>query len=663
MIIFEEIFPVHYWIIRYYLAIGIKVYFLRAHRLCFRNQWFNSFVEQKKIEHLPRSFIANFLDGFYEDLACDNADKFFKAVKSNRNVNKIKKLYGVDDIELVFRRVCVRHLSRFYYLNYTLNYFQKKYFCKKISFVPSNGIAPVNYRTDGCEIVDYFKYRGIARKVNAYLFNDRGINFPLWAIIYSYIRACKRLFKTFLVNFGFLPFLFIKKIKSMASVHDVFNGHYKYAVMITAPHRQFTNKVQKVDFLVDESLIKKRDVLFMSSMKIPASCRKYLLDNQLNYLDNLEQFISWEDILKILPVYLSIAVFPVGDSLVLEAAIQLVYYYLRWEGVAKNVKIDKIISYCDFGIHPIARNIILGKYGTESFYYQDSINSTYFFPKMNSGYRYTHTLLGFLKYDYFICWNESIAEYFRRCKSIFKHYVNLGCFWSEHLKLIRQGYIKLDFKDKLRQHGYKEGMKLISVFDSTYLEESLTIYDDGIEFLKGILRLLDDFPGVFVVIKEKQKRDFHKKVTGKSLDILNLYIELENHPRCYSITTWENSSEIIAFSDLTISFPFSSTTFETFSARGRAIWYDATNKFRDTFYDKIPGLVCHGYEELSERVRALLFEISEAEFNDYLDKYIKGSVESYLDGMAITRFRELLAGGNNYRHNSDLERKIKVARS
>ena len=89
--------------------------------------------------------------------------------------------------------------------------------------------------------------------------------------------------------------------------------------------------------------------------------------------------------------------------------------------------------------------------------------------------------------------------------------------------------------------------------------------------------------------------------------------------------------------------PFTSTTFEALSVRNRAIWYDATNKFTDTFYDQILGLVCHGYEILLGRVKDLLFNISDMDYNEYLDKFVKGSIEKYLDGMAITRFRKLLA--------------------
>jgi hypothetical protein len=52
--------------------------------------------------------------------------------------------------------------------------------------------------------------------------------------------------------------------------------------------------------------------------------------------------------------------------------------------------------------------------------------------------------------------------------------------------------------------------------------------------------------------------------------------------------------------------------------------------------------VAHGYEELKLFVRYWLNEIAEDEFKVYLKKYLKGEVDAYVDGRAISRFREEL---------------------
>ncbi len=105
-------------------------------------------------------------------------------------------------------------------------------------------------------------------------------------------------------------------------------------------------------------------------------------------------------------------------------------------------------------------------------------------------------------------------------------------------------------------------------------------------------------------------------------------------------------SEPIAASDLVISFPFTSASVEALGARKKAVYYDAPDKFRGSFYDRIPGLVCHSYKELFNRVDELLFKVDKEEYDAYLDETVKGKIGPYLDGKALTRFRELLVNQN-----------------
>ena len=63
-----------------------------------------------------------------------------------------------------------------------------------------------------------------------------------------------------------------------------------------------------------------------------------------------------------------------------------------------------------------------------------------------------------------------------------------------------------------------------------------------------------------------------------------------------------------------------------------------------SFIDKIPNFVAHNYEELKRLVQKLLYETSEEEYRDFLNTYVKGKIDPYLDGKAVTRFQELLVG-------------------
>ena len=121
-----------------------------------------------------------------------------------------------------------------------------------------------------------------------------------------------------------------------------------------------------------------------------------------------------------------------------------------------------------------------------------------------------------------------------------------------------------------------------------------------------------------------------------------VYRRLDDHPRAFCVANTFSASEMTAMSDLVLSFPFTSTSLEAIAARKKAVWYDACDKYRGSYFDKVPGLVCHNYDELSSRVNWLLCATSSEEYDRYLDAEVKGKVESYLDGKAITRFRRYL---------------------
>ena len=160
------------------------------------------------------------------------------------------------------------------------------------------------------------------------------------------------------------------------------------------------------------------------------------------------------------------------------------------------------------------------------------------------------------------------------------------------------------------------------------------------QFLEGILRLLDDLPGIGVIFKNK--RDL-KDITEHSPEILPLYHALQEHPRCYLTDEKDpDPAETIAATDLVISACFSSPAIEALGARCRAFYYDASDRFRGTYYDRFPRFIAHDYVQLVDWTRFWLYETSDDEFSRFLETYIRGEVEAGIDGAAIFRFRSML---------------------
>jgi len=644
MIFFEEIKPIHLRLIQGYLLKREKIYFLRVNKNCYTKQWFEKCIAAGYLKKSTISFELGFADGFYHDKAFDNVEIFYQGYLNSAILKRVKKLYNNSKSDLAFKKVLNQGLARFYYLNFIFKEIEKTYSDKRIIFIPSNGVEV--YRTEGCDIYDYCKFYRQASQRGADHFKVNAVKFPLWATAISYSNAFRRKF-ILIRKIAALPvWLLFKCIKNFGKNWQP-KQHYDYAVTIISPLRQFANKVQKVDFLVDGDCIRKKQVVFVAPKGMTEANKRYFIKNKLNFIDDVTQFISFKRIAKILPVYFSLLFLSFKvDSFIGETGLKGIYFYAIWKSFTQQIAIKKLITYCDYEIKSVFRNIILEQSLCVTYLYMDSTNLGCFSVKKNSNAKFRHHFFGFLYYTWFISWNDQVSDYFQQSFSQFKHHVNLGCFWAEHLRLIKEGVLTSHIKTRLYEKGYRDGMKLVSAFDSTFYDESRTPYDDGIEFLKGLYALVEKFPDMFLILKEKNSRSYHETISVKHKEINALYKKLDNHPRCYLTGKKGNSSEVIAFSDLTISFPLTSTTYEAISARKKAVWYDASNKFKDTYYDSIQGLICHNYKELLIRVRELLFETSEDEYNNYLDTHVKGRVESYLDGKAITRFRGLLSGSS-----------------
>jgi polysaccharide biosynthesis PFTS motif protein len=146
---------------------------------------------------------------------------------------------------------------------------------------------------------------------------------------------------------------------------------------------------------------------------------------------------------------------------------------------------------------------------------------------------------------------------------------------------------------------------------------------------------------IYIIFKEKKDRSIHyllDPILGPKL--LKIYEKMSSHPRITMCSNQDDPSEIISVSDMVISFPFTSTTFEALSINRPAIWHDPLGCYKDMLYDRTEGVVSHSYEELKTKV----LEIKNMKPNEYRNPIPLGSplLDPYRDGKAIERFRELL---------------------
>ena len=413
---------------------------------------------------------------------------------------------------------------------------------------------------------------------------------------------------------------------------------FKFGICIVSPAREFANTIRGVGFLLDHEKITGANTLFIPIVPITAGEKAALAGRSFRYADIWEP-PGWQVLNRLAKRTLRLALhlWRSPDYIARTYAF-LVREYGFWSSFTERFSIENLISYCDFAAPHIGRNVLLSARGVRTWYYIDGANTWDLHLRNDDLNPYRDHHWAYLSYDYFVSWSDHISRFFRRHPQNIGHYLSAGCIWSEHVRLISEGYIASNLKKEHLLRGLLPGQKIVAAFDSTYANGSLTPYSDGVRFANGLVQLLRDVPNIYLVIKEKKARSY----AGPAAELARIYDSMEKNPRCVFAGHKLSASEIVAYADLIISFPFTSTTIEALGAKKKAIYFDAVNKYAGTYYDRVPGFVAVGYEQLLQRVGELLFKVSDREYEQFLARYVKGDIEPFLDGRGLSRFRELL---------------------
>lgn len=413
---------------------------------------------------------------------------------------------------------------------------------------------------------------------------------------------------------------------------------------LNAPGRQLRNRQMGVDFVVDGVNVRREDMLYV----LPGSSLRpgmgiSLTPKQEERLHEiggaaLSTPSAWT---FASPAGLWFSLFMYGvwsgpdNGLVCRPAAVVCTHYYRWRQVARALRLRHFVAYADFGPSHVGRNIALHEAGTRTWYVQDSNNSSIIFRNNTADRPPLHPFWTDLHYTDMACWCEASAEYYRAHGFSGRSHV-VGCLRSDSLR----------GKVKARKNEHFAGISLqdfvLAVFDSTYTAKTHTPYEAGIAFAKDVLRLADESTGVHILFKEKKDRTFHLSIhpeLGKAL--VALYERMDRHPRITMCTPSMDAATIISGADMTISFPFTSTTFEAVAGNRYALWHDASGMFRDTLYASFPGLVSHTYQELRERVMVRQKD-PDAAFAAPIP-LSSPHMDPFRDGLALERLRKLIS--------------------
>ena len=155
IIVFEEIYNLHKWIIKYYSLKGYKIYFLRISIFSKNSDWVKVFLEKGIIEKLNLDyFIKGSFDTCLYENAFDNIETFYKGYSKDL-ANSMVDVSGTEDVELCFKNKLNRDLARFYYLNDVISKIKDKLHSGDIYFVPYNRVGREKTANEGTYLYKY----------------------------------------------------------------------------------------------------------------------------------------------------------------------------------------------------------------------------------------------------------------------------------------------------------------------------------------------------------------------------------------------------------------------------------------------------------------------------------------------------------------------------
>lgn len=649
VVYFEDITFLHYPLVKIFLYLGYEVVIFDFQCDLKKFKWIKKLIDEEVIR---RVYIQP--DTREHGQAIEVTEEIFEHFKNHKLVQESVALYKNADIAINFKKLLVDQVFRCIYVsNYLKNIQSSLTDVKFLYFIP------LNYKSYA-RIVDQFSSFCLEsldrfRMPAWYTWLIPLIHF--WERLKYYIGAMAYVFvKAIFLRVGTLP-LHKKQLKSQ---------FFEYAVAIDMfrMHGVFTND-RAANFLLNNKDINKENTVFVINCPVSREWLKFYKDNGFNFINTLEvdrfsgltkfcyngTFVK--DILKAVGGMRGVWNVP---PVFLQVFFINLRTFFNWGLVQQRITFRHYIYSNQESAQQSARNILIRMNGGKSWSYAFCLGGGYLYSDGKNLEGCRNIYWSFLCFDYYVGMNEIVGNYYKLHHQKVEKYFSVGSIYSEMIREI----ISTDSKKNLfREHFGKDienKNQIIAFFDTTFIdaENCNSTYEDCIAFYQDILRLVDSMEDVLVIVKPSKlaswfiSPEMRWASPKKGKMIIELWNVLKSNPRIFWAANEQYNDQlvlnniIIAISDLVVTHAMSSPTAEALGVRKKAIWYKSKNSGPRRLYDGIPGLVVYGYAELEKRVKSLLCEVNDEGYDAYLDKYVKGGVEASLDGLAVTKFRQLL---------------------
>ncbi len=647
-IFFEKVFFIHYPLLLWYLWRGYKVlvfdfsYNMKRPNMK-KSKLLRSLINSRKIN---RIYIKPNVKE--HGLAIEQTEIIYKHLKDKKIAEILSDLYGTKETNLAFKKVLLSEIFKCIYINQYLSDEKKKQKnSTEIIFVP----------------FDYNLYEKMIYGYGNYDLKplDTIKLHKLYLHILPLIKMCHNVIWHLVASFYLYSKIALLYFKSLSAKENPQKIHFRFAIPIDQESQIKFKGKRSFDFLLDHKEINKKNTVFILNYPVSG-------DFLSEYQERGYQLLNTKDIFSIrhgtkfhfsgkllCHTFWAVSKMLFTGSSCLQFLICFMHgirIFLKWNIIFTQISTNNYIYTNQEGFTQILINILVRKQGGATWNYSSFIGGGALYAIDNNNFKdYRHILWAYLNSDNFLAVNEDVINYNRLHLQAVQRYHNIGSIYSE---MVRDS-IGQTKKNKIVKHFFKQEIgkqtKILSFFDTSFIdsEDAVTTFQDAIDFYRDIIKLISDHSDIFVIIKpSRDESSFvspHSQWSSlkRGKEIIRLWNDLKEHSNvCWAGHAGDNT-DIMTGSDGVITHCLSSPTTEALGAKKRAIWYESKDKHRGLIYDQIPDLIAHGYQELTENLKYLLYDVSDDKYSDYLDKYIRSKIEYQLDGLALTRFRRLIS--------------------
>ena len=538
-----------------------------------KRQWITRIMEQHQAFYNSHS------------VAIELADRIVNQISDSAVIQVACELYKSKETDLVFKKTIVTHLTLLTSLNqYIINN-------QKI-------INPTLFISE--------RYRKILQENPEVLDASITVKYGLYWI------GVKLKATWLAVVLGYILHLLVQPFCKKSTDEKTF----KYAISIPFSWATKFKGAREFTFLVDGNIIKKNETVFLT--EYPESKKFYQHYSSAGYnlrgatsIKKVKNFFTASnldvrhDFSKIVALLMTHKV----DFFIYEALIFLLVSRISWSVITTKTRFKNYIYFNKEGVASIAANIFLKEKYIVVHAYSQFVGGPYQVSSNNSDYDNRHVVYSFLNPNYYYLNNQAMVDSMKLHYQDTVQHKNIGNIFSEKIIEIKgnSDYIK-DIKLK---YNIREKQKVVSIFDTTYvgISKHYSTYDEAQYFLKDAFRLAESMPNCTFLFKPSKDSSFFLVsywADEKGVDILQLRHKFDQLSNAFMLSDSDDVIDVISVSDVVFTNSFSSPTADALLAGVPAFWYQAKTDVSFSVFNKVPGLVVNGYEDLKAQVNEML---------------------------------------------------------